>query len=61
MKKLIMMLALFATIGLAACAICTGRLEDCRKMYGNMVNPSFKQIWAPIDGRVINLSARINF
>lgn len=24
-------------------------------------NPSFKQIWAPIDGRVANLSLRINF
>ncbi len=30
-------------------------------VYGNMTNPSFKQVWAPIDGRVVNLSARINF
>jgi outer membrane receptor for monomeric catechols len=30
-------------------------------VYGPAVNPSFKQIWAPLDGRVINLSARINF
>jgi outer membrane receptor for ferrienterochelin and colicins len=28
---------------------------------GAPTNPIFKQIWAPIDGRVINLSARINF
>jgi len=28
---------------------------------GSSTNPSFKQIWAPIDGRVINLSVRINF
>ena len=28
---------------------------------GSISNPAFKQIWAPIDGRVINLSARINF
>lgn len=30
-------------------------------VYGNMINPSFKQIWAPVDGRVVNLSARLNF
>jgi outer membrane receptor for ferrienterochelin and colicins len=30
-------------------------------VYGPVINPSFKQIWAPVDGRVINLSARINF
>jgi outer membrane receptor for ferrienterochelin and colicins len=30
-------------------------------VYGSVTNPSFKQIWAPVDGRVINLSARINF
>ncbi len=30
-------------------------------VYGPLTNPSFKQIWAPVDGRVINLSARINF
>ena len=30
-------------------------------VYGSLTNPSFKQIWAPVDGRVINLSARINF
>ena len=30
-------------------------------VYGSMTNPSFKQIWGPVDGRVINLSARINF
>lgn len=30
-------------------------------VYGLPENPYFKQIWAPIDGRVINLSARINF
>ena len=30
-------------------------------IYGNISNPFFKQIWAPIDGRVINLSVRINF
>ncbi len=28
---------------------------------GTPSNPIFKQLWAPIDGRVINLSARINF
>lgn len=27
---------------------------------GSIRNPIFKQIWAPIDGRVINLSAKIN-
>ncbi|MFN8251149.1 MAG: TonB-dependent receptor [Ferruginibacter sp.] len=30
-------------------------------VYGSNSNPSFKQIWAPIDGRVINLSARISW
>ncbi len=30
-------------------------------VYGPVANPLFKQIWAPIDGRVVNLSARINF
>jgi outer membrane receptor for ferrienterochelin and colicins len=30
-------------------------------VYGPISNPSFKQIWAPVDGRVVNLSARINF
>lgn len=30
-------------------------------VYGSPINPSFKQIWAPVDGRVVNLSARINF
>ena len=30
-------------------------------VYGNISNPSFKQLWAPVDGRVVNLSARINF
>ncbi|MFM6926141.1 MAG: TonB-dependent receptor plug domain-containing protein, partial [Ferruginibacter sp.] len=30
-------------------------------VYGSLSNPSFKQVWSPIDGRVINLSARINF
>ena len=30
-------------------------------VYGSVSNPSFKQIWAPIDGRVINFSARINW
>jgi outer membrane receptor for ferrienterochelin and colicin len=30
-------------------------------VHGSISNPSFKQIWAPVDGRVINLSARINF
>lgn len=35
------------------------RQEDI--VYGPVSNPSFKQIWAPIDGRVVNLSARINF
>lgn len=30
-------------------------------VYGSINNPSFKQIWAPVDGRVVNLSARINF
>ncbi|MEI8059712.1 MAG: hypothetical protein WCG67_06095, partial [Ferruginibacter sp.] len=28
---------------------------------GGANNPVFKQIWAPLDGRVINLSAKINF
>jgi outer membrane receptor for ferrienterochelin and colicins len=27
---------------------------------GSISNPVFKQIWAPLDGRVINLSAKIN-
>lgn len=30
-------------------------------VYGNISNPAFKQIWAPIDGRVINLSAKISW
>ena len=30
-------------------------------VYGNISNPSFKQLWAPVDGRVINFSSRINF
>jgi outer membrane receptor for ferrienterochelin and colicin len=30
-------------------------------VYGPIDNPIFKQLWAPIDGRVINLSARIKF
>jgi outer membrane receptor for ferrienterochelin and colicins len=30
-------------------------------VYGSITNPSFKQIWAPVDGRVINLSARISW
>jgi iron complex outermembrane receptor protein/outer membrane receptor for ferrienterochelin and colicins len=30
-------------------------------VFGSISNPSFKQLWAPVDGRVINLSARINF
>jgi outer membrane receptor for ferrienterochelin and colicins len=30
-------------------------------VYGSVSNPSFKQLWAPVDGRVVNLSARINF
>ena len=29
-------------------------------VFGSVTNPSFKQIWAPVDGRVVNLSARIN-
>ena len=29
-------------------------------VFGSITNPSFKQIWAPVDGRVVNLSARIN-
>jgi outer membrane receptor for ferrienterochelin and colicin len=28
---------------------------------GPATNPVFKQIWAPLDGRVINLSAKLNF
>jgi outer membrane receptor for ferrienterochelin and colicin len=28
---------------------------------GSISNPIFKQIWAPLDGRVINLSAKIDF
>ena len=28
---------------------------------GSISNPTFKQIWAPLDGRVINLSAKIDF
>ena len=28
---------------------------------GSISNPVFKQIWAPLDGRVINLSAKIDF
>lgn len=30
-------------------------------VYGNISNPSFKQIWAPVDGRVVNLSARFSW
>ncbi|HEX2682281.1 MAG TPA: TonB-dependent receptor [Ferruginibacter sp.] len=30
-------------------------------VFGPTTNPSFKQLWAPVDGRVLNLSARINF
>lgn len=30
-------------------------------VYGSLNDPSFKQLWAPVDGRVVNLSARINF
>lgn len=30
-------------------------------VYGPVSNPSFKQLWAPVDGRVINLSARFNW
>ncbi len=30
-------------------------------VYGSPLNPSFKQIWAPVDGRVANLSVRLNF
>ena len=30
-------------------------------VFGSPTNPSFKEIWAPVDGRVANLSARINF
>jgi len=27
---------------------------------GSITNPAFKQIWAPLDGRVINLSTKID-
>lgn len=30
-------------------------------VYGNTSNPSFKQIWAPIDGRVVNLSVKYSW
>ncbi len=30
-------------------------------VYGSVTNPSFKQLWAPTDGRVANLSVRINW
>ena len=30
-------------------------------VYGNISNPLFKQIWAPVDGRVVNLSAKISW
>ncbi len=30
-------------------------------VYGPSINPSFNQIWAPVEGRVVNLSARIDF
>ena len=30
-------------------------------VYGSISNPLFKQIWGPIEGRTVNLSARINF
>jgi outer membrane receptor for ferrienterochelin and colicins len=30
-------------------------------VFGALTNPSFKQIWAPVDGRVINFSVRVNF
>ncbi len=35
------------------------RKEDI--VTGPVNNPGFKQIWAPLDGRVVNLSARINW
>jgi outer membrane receptor for ferrienterochelin and colicins len=30
-------------------------------VFGPTTNPSFKQIWAPVDGRVVNFSVRVNF
>ena len=30
-------------------------------VFGSISNPSFKQLWAPVDGRVVNFSVRINF
>jgi outer membrane cobalamin receptor len=30
-------------------------------VFGSLANPSFKQIWAPVDGRVVNLSMRVNW
>jgi iron complex outermembrane receptor protein/outer membrane receptor for ferrienterochelin and colicins len=27
---------------------------------GNIQNPAFKGIWAPIDGRILNLSLKVN-
>lgn len=35
------------------------RIENI--VFGPISNPSFKQLWAPVDGRVVNLCARINF
>lgn len=37
------------------------RQNKNRSIYtGSITNPIFKQIWAPLDGRVINLSAKID-
>jgi outer membrane receptor for ferrienterochelin and colicins len=30
-------------------------------VFGPTTNPSFKQIWAPVDGRVVNFSVRVNW
>ncbi len=30
-------------------------------VYGNISDPSFKQLWAPVDGRVLNFSVRYNW
>ncbi|MBD0299863.1 MAG: TonB-dependent receptor, partial [Nitrososphaera sp.] len=32
-----------------------------RIIIGSIDNPTFRQLWAPIDGRVINLSVRVRF
>ena len=37
------------------------RQSKIERLYnGNTINPQFKGIWAPIDGRIFNLSLKVN-